>query len=150
MNLEKLRVISTRSRCSWRHALAAEVLIVDDGSRDNLKKVVENYVAHHSSPVIQLLSYGENRGKLRRPFWIARLKADIVAFVDSGLCVPFSFLIPESKRSKPAADFAIASRRLPGTRILHDSRYIDVLVQGLLGGGPIVNGRYGFGYPVWI
>ena len=44
-----------------REKLNAEVLVVDDGSRDRTAELVEEFAQNHS--IVRLIRNGENRGK---------------------------------------------------------------------------------------
>jgi dolichyl-phosphate beta-glucosyltransferase len=100
---------------------SSEVLVVDDGSRDDTRAIVKRNLPKMKSAKVayRLLDYGENHGKgYAVRYGIERAKGDSIAFVDSGLCVPFSYLEKGLELIENGADFAIASRRVPGTRIL--------------------------------
>lgn len=122
----------------------SEILVVDDGSKDNTREVVTEYGNRFEDPNIQIrsLSYGGNRGKgYAVRFGMNEAKGDVVAFVDSGLCVPFKFLTAGIEKIRGGADYAIASRRLPGTRIVQQqplyrrlgSKAFWVVVRTLMG-----------------
>lgn len=99
-----------------------EVLIVDDGSTDNTAQIVRDFVAREKSAAeaVRLLSYGSNRGKgFAVRYGVAHSQGKFVAFVDSGLCVPFHYLDVGLANIQAGADFALASRRLQGAKIRH-------------------------------
>ena len=97
---------------------ACEILVVDDGSTDDTHRIVERFIARHDkscSVAIRLLSYGGNRGKgFAVRHGILESKGRRVAFVDSGLCVPYSNLDRGLAMIDQGFDVAIASRRLEG------------------------------------
>ncbi len=98
----------------------SEVLIVNDGSRDETQKVAEELCGKYSNDKVafRVLSYGENRGKgYAIRYGVSQAKGDLIAFADSGLCVPFSFLTYGIEKIERGADYALASRRLKETKI---------------------------------
>ncbi len=99
---------------------SSEVLIINDGSQDETQKVAEELSKKFSTPQVQfrVLSYGGNRGKgYAIRYGVKNAQGDLIAFADSGLCVPFSYLIKGIEQIEGGADFALASRRLKDTKI---------------------------------
>lgn len=100
---------------------SAEVLVVDDGSKDETAVVVQKFADKHSTSTLtfRLLNYGHNRGKgFAIKYGMLRAQGDFAAFVDSGLCVPFEYLERGIEKLQMGFDYAVASRRLPGTKIV--------------------------------
>ncbi|MBI1861091.1 MAG: glycosyltransferase [Deltaproteobacteria bacterium] len=97
----------------------SEVIVVDDGSRDATRAIVEEWVINASMQhTFRLLSYGGNRGKgYAIRYGVKNSSGSYVAFVDSGLCVPLSYLDHGFEKIGSGFDFAIASRRLPGAQV---------------------------------
>ncbi len=98
----------------------SEVLFVDDGSRDETIARIEKAIEKISAPRVtfRVLSYGANRGKgYAVRYGMLRAEGKYVGFVDAGLCVPFSYVSSALKKLEEGFDFAIASRRVEGTRI---------------------------------
>ncbi len=98
----------------------SEVLFVDDGSQDGTRESIESCFKGLSASRVRfrLLSYGENRGKgYAVRYGIVRAKGKYVGFADSGLCVPFSYIAKALEKLDEGFDFAIASRRVSGTKI---------------------------------
>ncbi len=97
-----------------------EVLVVDDGSRDDTARVARDFAEQNSNATvsIKVLSYGGNRGKgYAVRYGVAQSLGEAVAFVDSGLCVPLEYLEVGLGKLAEGFDFAIASRRMKGSRI---------------------------------
>lgn len=98
----------------------SEILVVDDGSQDSTPSAVEEFIRGYgpSNHTVRVLRYGSNRGKgYAVRFGISQSTGKFVAFVDAGLCAPFSFLDSGIAKLNEGFDFAIASRRLSGARI---------------------------------
>jgi dolichyl-phosphate beta-glucosyltransferase len=101
-------------------AFDSEVLIVNDGSRDRTVAVAEeNFKKYPAGKVhFRVLDYGENRGKgYAVRYGVKEAKGEIIAFADAGLCVPYRFLLSGIAALEAGADYAIASRRIAGTKI---------------------------------
>lgn len=87
-----------------------ELVIVDDGSSDDTKKIVQSQIKNY--PNLKLVDYGENKGKgyaLRKGMVEAQGK--YILFADSGLCVPFKCALQGIELLKDGSDIAIGSRR---------------------------------------
>jgi dolichyl-phosphate beta-glucosyltransferase len=122
---EELRLPSTLSqiaaytRSSNR---AIEVIVVDDGSRDNTVAVAEKF--RSEIPSLRVVSNGKNRGKgysVRHGMQEAR--GNIVLFTDADLSAP----IEEVEKLLPAMtthDVAIGSRAMDRSQItVHESHF---------------------------
>jgi len=68
---------------------AAEVIIVDDGSRDATSEVAKSFCDHHSEIASKVIRYEENRGKgYAVKIGLQASKADISVFSDADLSTP--------------------------------------------------------------
>ncbi|HEX4032392.1 MAG TPA: dolichyl-phosphate beta-glucosyltransferase [Terracidiphilus sp.] len=101
--------------CVRSNGWAAEVLVVDDGSRDSTAQVVSDFAVH--APEVRLIRNPGNRGKgysVRNG--VLQALGEIVMFTDADLSAP----IEEAERLFAAlaagADIAIGSRWLERTR----------------------------------
>jgi len=99
-----------------------EVVVVDDGSRDNTLAIAERF--RSEIPYLRVVSNPENRGKgysVRHGMQIAR--GDIVLFTDADLSAP----IEEVEKLLPAMktnDVAIGSRAMDRSQItVHESPF---------------------------
>jgi len=111
-------VLSYVSRNGWD----SEVIVVDDGSRDQTRDLVRSYFQGH--PQLRLLENGQNRGKgysVRHGMQEAR--GEIVLFTDADLSAP----IEEADKLLAALqdhDIALGSRALDRSMIeVHESPF---------------------------
>jgi len=122
----------------------SEVLVVNDGSSDNTEMIAQKLCEKLSNSKVnfRVLSYGANRGKgYAVRFGVEQAQGEWIAFADSGLCVPFSFLNYGITELKNGADYALASRRLKETKIKRQqplyrklgSKIFWFVVKGLMG-----------------
>jgi dolichyl-phosphate beta-glucosyltransferase len=111
--------ITSAARFLQKNSLSGEIIIVDDGSRDNTNKAAENTPV--PSPIaLEVLRIDHNRGKgyaVRKG--IKKSQGRYVMFADSGCCIPYE----ETLRGldmiqKDICDIAHASRKMQGTHIL--------------------------------
>jgi glycosyltransferase involved in cell wall biosynthesis len=89
----------------------AEVLVVNDGSRDNTARIVESYAAQH--PTLRLLQNPGNRGKgysVRNG--MAHASGEILLFSDADLSSPIEEADRLFAALETGADVAIGSRWL--------------------------------------
>lgn len=70
LNIE--RVISTSCKFLRSEGLTFEIIIVNDGSRDSTKKIIENILRNY--PEIKLINHKKNMG-LSSAFWTGAMKA---------------------------------------------------------------------------
>jgi glycosyltransferase involved in cell wall biosynthesis len=104
--------------CIRRHGWNAEVIVVNDGSRDNTAEVVRAFAA--TAPEVRMIENPGNRGKgysVRNG--ILQAFGEVILFTDSDLSAP----IEEAERLFAAieqgADIAIGSRWLEQGRQTH-------------------------------
>lgn len=134
----------------------SELIVVNDGSKDGLEKVVERYFHSHPSGRVKchLISYQLNRGKgfaIKKGILFA--SGEHIAFVDAGLCVPYSFLNHAIQKIRSEnLHFAIASRRLKQTKVISGqplyrrlgSKAFGFFVRSLMGVHFVTDTQCGF------
>lgn len=99
----------------------SELIIVDDGSHDATFARAEVAAGLSTRPnvTIRVVKYGANRGKgYAIRYGMTQALGEVVGFMDSGMCVPLKYIDSALQKINGGADFAIASRRLPGTKIV--------------------------------
>lgn len=101
--------------CVHRHNWNAEILVVNDGSRDNTAAIIESFAA--KDPMIRLIQNPGNRGKgfsVRNGMLHA--SGDIVMFTDADLSAPMDEAERLFAAIREGADIAIGSRWLERRR----------------------------------
>jgi dolichyl-phosphate beta-glucosyltransferase len=94
-----------------REKLNAEVLVVDDGSRDRTAALVEGFAQHH--PVVRLIRNGENRGKgYSVRHGVREASGDVIIMTDADLAVPIEQSPQLLEAIDAGYDIAIGSRAL--------------------------------------
>jgi dolichyl-phosphate beta-glucosyltransferase len=100
-----------------KHFSAYELIVVDDGSIDATREIVEKY----SSKEVILLKHTPNKGKgYSVKQGILSAKYPLVVFFDSDLSTPLKFLLPILKNAKKY-DVVIASRNLSDSVVTQQS-----------------------------
>src|ERR1700749_1247828 len=105
------RVLSCVAEQSWD----AEVLVVDDGSKDNTAAIVQRWMADH--PRLHLIQNPGNRGKgysVRNG--LLQAAGEIVMFTDADLSAPMEEAERLMEAIDAGADVAIGSRWLDKKR----------------------------------
>jgi dolichyl-phosphate beta-glucosyltransferase len=101
--------------CIHEHGWSAEVIVVNDGSRDATAEVVRAFAAH--APEVRLVENPGNRGKgysVRNG--ILQAQGDMVMFTDSDLSAPIEEATLLFDAIAAGADIAIGSRWLEKDR----------------------------------
>jgi dolichyl-phosphate beta-glucosyltransferase len=93
-----------------------ELILVDDGSTDGTRQVMDAAAAGHSGVRIEALPH--NRGKGRAlATGVAAAKGDEILVTDADLSTPIEELDKLETALRGGAGIAIASRALPGSRV---------------------------------
>lgn len=86
-----------------------EILVVDDGSADKTRQVVESYASAY--PSIRLLSYGSNRGKgYAVRLGVLAAQGDLILITDADRSSPIEELATLRSALDAGADIAVGSR----------------------------------------
>ena len=99
------------------HNLSGEIIVVDDGSKDNTTDIAEN-VKVPSNVQVKVVRYQPHRGKgyaVRKG--IEQTKGQYIMFADSGCCVPYNDTLRGMELLKSdSCDIAHGSRKMQGCR----------------------------------
>jgi dolichyl-phosphate beta-glucosyltransferase len=96
--------------------LAYELILVDDGSRDGTRHVMDRAAQRHDSVRIEALP--QNRGKGRAlAVGVAAATGDEILVTDADLSTPIEELDKLQAALRNGAGVAIGSRALPGSRV---------------------------------
>ena len=99
-----------------------ELIVVNDGSKDNTKEVIE------SIPNITALSYEKNRGKGGAvKYGIEHASGDVVLFMDADLSTDIS-AIEKVVELAPSYDFVLGSRHAEGSVIKKKQPWTRVFI----------------------
>jgi dolichyl-phosphate beta-glucosyltransferase len=100
------------------HSLTGQIIVVDDGSKDDTAQIAQSMTTDSQIPVsISRLAQNQGKGAAVRT-GICQTEGQYVMFSDSGCCIPYE----ESLRGldmikKGECNIAHASRKMPGTHI---------------------------------
>ena len=115
---EEIRLVPTMDRLiAWssNQPFKTEILVVDDGSKDDTCGLVQRYCAPY--PNVRLLRNGRNRGKgFSVGHGVSRAEGELILFTDADLSTPIEeFTKLESSLGR--ADVAIGSRAQPESQL---------------------------------
>jgi len=115
-----------------------ELIVVDDGSRDRTREIVREVAGQF--PFVRLVQNDRNRGKgYSIKHGIMESRGEYVLFTDADLVFPIEGVEPFMQALDDGADFAIGSRRHPGTLFALNPRHFSYIYQRYLVGGVYVN-----------
>ena len=100
----------------------AEIIFVDDGSRDGTRKLIENF---RSGKNVKLVSYEKNRGKgfaVRQGMMAA--DNDYALFLDADMSTPLGELKKFAPFMERGAHVIIGTRKTAGAKILKHQPYL--------------------------
>lgn len=97
-----------------------EILVVDDGSTDDTRRVVSEWAAlHGKTSAVRLLSYGANRGKgCAVRYGVLRAAGAHILFMDADLATPMEELPKLEAVLRGSEVYAIGSRDIRGKDLL--------------------------------
>jgi dolichyl-phosphate beta-glucosyltransferase len=102
-----------------REEIRGEIIVVDDGSEDGTSEVARRAIIDHRIDLIVIRHEARTgKGHAVRTGMLAS-RGRFAMFADSGLCVPFKFVLAGLDRLKPGGyDIAHGSRKLPQSIIV--------------------------------
>lgn len=115
-----------------------ELIVVDDGSRDQTREIVRGLTGRF--PFVRLVQNDRNRGKgysIRHG--ILESRGEYVLFTDADLVYPIEGVEPFIAALDAGADVAIGSRRHPGTLFALNPRHFSYIYQRHLVGQTFIN-----------
>ncbi|XOV93109.1 MAG: glycosyltransferase [Bacteroidota bacterium] len=99
-----------------KHSLKGEIIVSDDGSGDNTKAVVKDLQKEHKNLILLENPHRGKGGTVKAG--MVHAKGDIMLFIDSGSCIPYSDVDLGVKLVQEGhSDIAHASRFLPESKI---------------------------------
>ena len=99
------------------NSINGELIIVDDGSKDNTFSAVSEFKNKYHS--LKVLTYPKNHGKgYAIKTGMLEASGKNILFADAGLCVPYKCVKPGIELLDAGADIAIGSRRTNETKIV--------------------------------
>ncbi len=140
---ESARIEATLERvmaCVYKEAWDAEVLVIDDGSKDDTAAIVKRWMDLH--PRLHLIQNPGNRGKgysVRNG--LLQAAGDVVMFTDADLSAPMEEATRLLDAIAAGADVAIGSRWLDRARQTHHQplyrqffgRCFNAITRGVMG-----------------
>ncbi|QQS43312.1 glycosyltransferase family 2 protein [Candidatus Roizmanbacteria bacterium] len=109
----------------------SEVIFVDDGSRDNTKKLINTWIKQNTSKktAYRLISYGENRGKgYAVKAGMLDAQGDYILFMDADMSTPLPELLKMQPVMLEKKDVIIGTRKNGhSTVIKHQPLYRELL-----------------------
>ena len=99
-----------------RKNLNFEIIVVDDGSKDNTEKVVRKFMKIY--PEIRLIKHSKNKGKGGAvKTGVLASKGDLILFSDADLSTPIEEFEKLKKAIDQGYDIAIGSRGVKGAKV---------------------------------
>ncbi len=115
-----------------------ELIVVDDGSRDQTCEIVRDLSSRF--PFLRLIQNDRNRGKgFSIKHGITKSHGAHVLFTDADLVYPIEGVEPFIRALDAGADIAIASRSHPGTLFALHPRHFSYIYQRYLVGRTYIN-----------
>jgi len=96
-----------------------ELIVVNDGSIDKTKEVVQNFINNNSNYNLKIIGYDKNRGKgYAVNYGMTRALGEIVLFMDADNSTKINEVEKAFKKIDEGFDIVIASRKLKESKII--------------------------------
>ncbi len=96
-----------------------EIIVVNDGSTDKTKDVVQNFINNNSNYNLKIIGYDKNRGKgYAVNYGMTRALGKIVLFMDADNSTKINEVEKAFKKIDEGFDIVIASRKLKESKII--------------------------------
>jgi len=119
---EERRILPTLEKVygyfSEKRKMDFEIIVVDDGSKDNTEKVIKNF-AKDKFERVKLIKHRKNKGKgAAVKTGVLEARGDLILFTDADLSTPIEEFEKLKKTIERGYDIVIGSRGLPESKIV--------------------------------